>query len=29
MTHRDTLDLMQTLDRIRKTAGIVYPADKR
>ena len=29
MTHRDTLDLMQTLDRIRKAAGIVYPADFR
>lgn len=29
MTHRDTLELMQTLDRIRSAAGIVYPADKR
>ena len=28
MTHRDTLDLMQTLDRIREAAGIVYPADR-
>lgn len=27
MTHKDSLDLMETLDRIRKSAGIIYPAD--
>jgi predicted dehydrogenase len=28
MTHRDTLELMELMDRIRKIAGIHYPADK-
>jgi predicted dehydrogenase len=28
MSHRDSLDLMEILDKIRHTCGIVYPADK-
>jgi predicted dehydrogenase len=28
MSHQDSLDLMETLDKIRYTCGIVYPADK-
>ena len=28
MSHQDSLDLMETLDKIRQTCGIVYPADK-
>ena len=27
LTHQDTLDLMETLDRIRKVCGIKYPED--
>jgi hypothetical protein len=27
MLHQDTLDLMETLDRIRKVCGISYPED--
>jgi predicted dehydrogenase len=27
MTHNDTLDLMETLDRIRNSCGITYPSD--
>jgi predicted dehydrogenase len=29
MTHADTLELMQTLDAIRKVCGISYPVDER
>lgn len=29
MTHQDTLDLMETLDRIRNACGIRYPADQQ
>jgi predicted dehydrogenase len=28
MSHQDSLDLMETLDKIRDRCGIVYPADK-
>jgi predicted dehydrogenase len=28
MTHKDSLELMELMDRIRKIAGIHYPADK-
>jgi hypothetical protein len=28
MTHQDSLDLMETLDAIRKVCGISYAADK-
>jgi predicted dehydrogenase len=27
MTHQDTLDLIETLDRVRKIYGLTYPAD--
>jgi hypothetical protein len=29
MSHADSLLLMETLDRIRAAAGIVYTADKK
>ena len=28
MTHQDTLDLMEVLDKIRAKAGIIYPGEK-
>ena len=27
MTHQDSIDLMETMDRIRAEVGLVYPAD--
>jgi hypothetical protein len=29
MRHEDTLLLMETMDRIRQSAGISYPADQQ